>query len=279
MDLIDFNVDDIFLNKKQIRQNLIDKNQIFNNYLIQGSNIKIPEFVFSFEISKIDLNKLLKEHFKCSSFYCFLISNLSGKSHTITLSSNVLRGFIGTIDQLFLKILNTYQFELFAQMTAIGLKGFALSIMNLFKKEEKVSDQVIVNQNRKPRVFYGRFKFIQNYNTEQAVIYKSITNNYNFFDNNYFFINSITGGYYIFVFTTLSMFVFSKQFENLGNFDYFYIKEAFGKENLLVIKYNQMIDGITQYELDCKEKDITKKVAKMLNEEKEKYEDEILNLE
>ena len=40
-----------------------------------------------------------------------------------------------------------------------------------------------------------------------------------------------------------------------------------------------MIDGITYYELDCKEKDIAKKVAKMLNEEKEKYEDEILNLE
>ena len=98
-------------------------------------------------------------------------------------------------------------------------------------KIEKVSDKVIVNQNRKPRVFYGRFKFIQNYNTEQAVIYKSITNNYNFFNNNYFFINSITGVYYIFVFTTLSMFVFSKQFENLGNFDYFYIKEAIGIEN------------------------------------------------
>lgn len=279
IDLIDFNVDEIFLNKKQIRQNLIDQNQIFNNYLIQGSNIKIPELVFSFEISKIDLNKLLKEHFQCSSFYCFLISNLSGKSHTITLSNNVLKGFIGTIDQLFLKIMNTYQFELFAQMTAIGLKGFALSVVNWFKKEEKVSDKVIVNQNRKPRVFYGRFKFIQNYNTEQAVIYKSITNNYNFFDNNYFFINSITGVYYIFVFTTLSMFVFSKQFENLGNFDYFYIKEAIGRENKIVINYNQMIDGITHYELDCKEKDIAKKVAKMLNEEKEKYEDEILNLE
>ena len=75
------------------------------------------------------------------------------------------------------------------------------------------------------------------------------------------------------------MFVFSKQFENLGNFDYFYIKEAIGRENKIVINYNQMIDGITHYELDCKEKDIAKKVAKMLNEEKEKYEDEILNLE
>ena len=66
---------------------LIDQNQIFNNYLIQGNNINIPELVFSFEISKIDLNKLLKEHFQCSHYLsliiyiCDCISRFYGTSH------------------------------------------------------------------------------------------------------------------------------------------------------------------------------------------------------
>ena len=279
MDLLNFNVNNIFLPNTDSNA-LIGDNDIFNSYLIQATNVIIPKLNFTFEISKIDLNELLKEHFQCTSFLCFIISNLAGVNHEISLSYNNLKVFIGTLEEMIIKVLSTYQFEFYGKMSGIGLKGFVLSFVNLFKHDEKRSTRVIADQRRIPRVFYGRFKYIKNYNMDHAIILKS-TKNLRLFETNYFFTNAVLGKNYVFVFTTLSMFILNSYYANCGNIDYFYIESAEvdpDNSNRIIIKYNQTIDKTNGIDIDCKE-NIAKKVVDMLNEERAKYADEFLNLE
>lgn len=279
MDLLNFNVNNIFLPQAD-PNTLKDEHDIFNSYLIQATNVIIPKLNFNFEISKFDLEKLLKEHFQCTSFLCFIISNLAGTNHEISLSQNNLKVFIGTLEELIIKVLSTYQLEFYGKISGIGLKGFMLSFVNLFKQDEKRSNKVKAEQRRIPRVLYGRFKYIKNYNIDHAIIIKS-TKKLKLFETNYFFTNAILGKMYVFVFTTLSMFILNSYYGNLGNIDYFYIESAEVdplNSNKIIIKYNQTIDNRNRFEFDCKE-NIAKKVVDMLNEERVKYADEFLNLE
>ena len=115
---------------------------------------------------------------------------------------------------------------------------------------------------------------------DHAIILKS-TKNLRLFETNYFFTNAVLGKNYVFVFTTLSMFILNSYYANCGNIDYFYIESAEvdpDNSNRIIIKYNQTIDKTNGIDIDCKE-NIAKKVVDMLNEERAKYDDEFLNLE
>ena len=289
MDITYFNVHEIFNNQEKQKEKINnDKDKIYeqlleeydqSRILLNAKDFYFPELYMKFEITNKDLKKLLKERIDCSDFYIWLAKGLVGRKHTLRLEKSPEPYNNGGVGLFFKNIYYICKDKLEYQLTDIGLKGFVGQFKNIFTYDETAKDNVQKNRFRQPRAFYGKFKYFQVYNQVDAYLINNIFDKHKFLKNKYYPVNIISGPKTVYLFTTLSLFLaIQNSFDLLWNIDYYAIKRVETEKNILIVNYNQPIDGKDQCKIKCENEDIAKKVAKTLIEEAINNKDNILEL-
>ena len=171
MNLNNYNVDEIFLNKNDLlKENLIE-NYSKPKFLYNGENIHIPNLNIIYKLSDVDLSKLLKKKLQYSSFYVWIIRGLAGKKHSLNIEKSSIKKFIGNLSSLINKILDKYSENAVNQITKIAVKGIINNIKKYvtLKHKEKKSKNIEKDRIRLSRMFYGKYQFFKNYDKEDAL--------------------------------------------------------------------------------------------------------------
>ena len=131
-----------------------------------------------------------------------------------------------------------------------------------------------MKRKRIPRAFYGKFKYFKEFNQDSAYYYDKINSQFkNGF--NFIFDNLIKGNDTIYVFTDSCLMIMNINADLINEIYYFYIDKAYNQQNVINVKYNQVIDGNTNYLIKLENNAIADRVAQILNEETSKNRDNI----
>ena len=286
MNITNFNIHEIFFNKgisNEEKAKLLINEYDQSRILISAKDFYFPEINFKFEITKYSLKSLLKERIGCSQFYYWLAKGLVGRKHSLHLARSNIPFDNGGIGYFFSSIFFKFETQLENQLTEIGLKGFFGQIKNLKNifliDDNNAEKNVQNNRYRIPRIFYGKFKYFQVYNKDDAYMINGFYTKYSYFKNKYYPIRIVKGNKVFFLFTTLAMFcVISNNFTISWNLDYFMIKSASSDKNEVIVIYNQTIDSNDSCKFNCENNEIAKEVANSLNEETLNNKESILEL-
>ena len=277
LDLKDYNVDNIFLFEKK-------EDDVFEEYKKQltiytGKNLVIPPLNISFELSSININNLIQNYLKYSSFYSFVFKGLTGNKHNVNTNSSSIEHFVGNYQELLMIILNKYNFAINGEISNIAIKGFLFGLFKFITKDDsKIKTNDVPNRIRKPRALYGKYQYFKNYDKDDAEILEKLKQSYAVFKNNYYyFTRCLKGQKFIYIFTNLSLYVMNSNLQILNNIDYFVIKDIkVEKDNIIKVNYNQDIDKLNYSTINCENINIRNKLFNILKEQTNLYSDEIL---
>ncbi|MCQ2818541.1 MAG: hypothetical protein MJ252_14830, partial [archaeon] len=259
------------MKEAEANKNKKDLNVKYNNskILIQIDNFNIPSINIQFELSKLELERLLKERFSCSSIICYFAKNLAGNRMHMTLDGQNINYFIGSPEDIFFKCLNNLERSILDNLTSLGVKAVLLGFKNIFNVFDEGNRQW---QIREPRAFYGRFKSIKNFDMIHAKIYQQLKRSHLYLSS------LIKFSKYYFVFSTQSMMLYDINFRLTDNVDYFCIKNVIVDGTKLIIKYTEVIDGENKWICNCENEDQAKTIKEILDKEQIKNADDLNNL-
>ena len=270
---INFNVDKIFLRTNQdIRDIKIKKNMEKykkNQKLIcYGSEFKFPSINIDFELTEINLEKLLREKVGCTDILVWLGFGLVRQQQNIFLEKFTINEYFGDFSGLIIKMKNNYKSQMSSVVLNMGLKGFIGQIKQLFNKDKTDENSIDVQKNRirYPRIFYGKYKYIKNYNEEEAKIIDNFISKYQKDFKEIYCNDLLQNKNYIFYFSGLSLFVCTKDYELYYKIDYKNIDRIDNEEENLIIKYkkeNEEENPPTA--INCDKDYFAKKLVKLLN--------------
>ena len=150
----------------------------------------------------------------------------------------------------------------------MGLKGFIGQIRQLFVKERTDENSIEVQKNRirYPRAFYGKYNYIKNYNEEEAIIIDKFISMFQNAFKETFCNEIIQSKNYIFYFSGLSVFIFTKNYELYYKIEYKTIDKIYNEAENLIIKYkNDNDEDNPPSIINCDEVHIAKRIIKLLN--------------
>jgi hypothetical protein len=269
MNITTFNVHKIFLPEKEF----FDPTNTINEYskatiLINATELAYPELSIKFELSSIGADEFLKNRMGCSEFYVWIIKGLIGNKHHLDLDEQFLTYKNGGFIQYLKWFYNNYKQIIESQITSMGFKGFLGHFKNFLSFED--DDKSIEGQRlRSPRVFYGKFKYMKEYNKlEESLIKNTFNRNKNILIGQYYPIRVIAGKNEFFLFTTIALFnVNISNYQLNWDINYIFIKNTERNNNKVKVNYNQTIDSREFRLIVCENSDIAKSVAKCINEE------------
>ena len=280
MNLNNYNVDEIFLNKNDLlKENLIE-NYSKPKFVYNGENIDIHNLNIVYKLSDVDLSKLLKKKLQYSSFYVWIIRGLAGKKHSLNLEKSNIKKFVGNLSSLINKVLDKYSENAVSQINKIAVKG----IINNLKKyvtlkiKEKKSTNIEKDRNRESRMFYGKYQYFKNYNKDEALNAKNFKKCFsNYLKNDEYLLNIIREdkNYYIFTENNFIIFNINKNEEPVyiklyNNIDKIEKKD----ENHIIIFNKSKNNNSIPFSMALKDKKNCKNIYKIFNEILTKFNDE-----
>ena len=285
MNITNFNVHKIFLNKEENIQKKLIKKYNKGNLSLISKDILYPKLNIEFELSKIGLKEFLRERMGCSDFYIWIAKGLVNNKNNLELELPYLsfknEGIIQYLEWVYYQYKNILE----DKITDIGFQGIFGKVKNFFDKldifdeDDKEINYFQKKRKRMPRVFYGKFKYFKEYNKDDEISIANIYSKNSFLNNSYYPTNIIKCKSSFFLFTSLSMFfINSRNYEILWNIDYYSVKKAEANNLIVKVDYNQIIDSKTFCTFECENKDIAKEVAKSLNEESINNRENILDI-
>ena len=236
--------------------------------LLNSKDLYFPELNIKFEVTNIGLKDLLKNRIGCTEFYIWLAKGLVGRRHSLNLPYSKHPFKYGGIGQFFKNIYIIFERKIENEVTQMGLKGSVGKFKNLFTYDPTAENNVEIHRFREPRVFYGKFKYFQIYNKQDAYLVSNVYKKYTYLKDKYYPLRIIKSSKIFFLFTTLSMVCFQyTKFVIKWNIDYFMIKKAESDKEEITIFYNQTIENSNSYKFNCESIEVAQEVAQALNEE------------
>ena len=271
---INFNVDKVFLRtNKNYRDITIKKNieKYANNQgiICFGSNFNFPSINIDFELTEINLEKLLRDKVGCTDLLVWIGFGLVRQNQNIYLDRFTINNYFGSFSGLLVKMQNNYKSQMSKVILNIGLSGILGQIKQFFfsgNQTDENSTEVQKNRLRYPRAFYGKYHYIKNYNEEESKIIDKIND---LFKNDFkeLFCNDILQSKnYIFYFSGSSLFIFTKNYELYYKIDYINIEKVYNEEENLIIAYKK--DNGEENPpsiINCSEVHISKRMEKLFN--------------
>ena len=271
---INFNVDKVFLRtNKNYKDITIKKNieKYANNQglICFGSKFNFPSINIDFELTEINLEKLLRDKVGCTDLLVWIGFGLVRQNQNIYLDRFTINNFFGDFSGLLVKMQNNYKSQMSRVILNIGISGILGQIKQFFfngNQTDENSTQVQKNRLRYPRAFYGKYHYIKNYNEEEAKIIDKINN---LFQNDFkeLFCNDILQSKnYIFYFSGASLFIFTKNYELYYKIDYSNVEKVYYEEENLIITYKK--DNGEENPpsiINCSEVHISKRMEKLFN--------------
>lgn len=271
MNITNFNVHEIFETKKKNNDEmmtLLNDEYKESRILLNSKDLYFPELNIKFEVTNIGLKDLLKNRIGCTEFYIWLAKGLVGRRHSLNLPYSKHPFKYGGIGQFFKNIYIIFERKIENEVTQMGLKGLVGKFKNLFTYDPTAENNVEIHRFREPRVFYGKFKYFQIYNKQDAYLVSNVYKKYTYLKDKYYPLRIIKSSKIFFLFTTLSMVCFQyTKFVIKWNIDYFMIKKAESDKEEITIFYNQTIENSNSYKFNCESIEVAQEVAQALNEE------------
>lgn len=271
MNITNFNVHEIFTTKKKNNDEMItllNDEYKESRILLNSKDLYFPELNIKFEVTNIGLKELLKNRIGCTEFYIWLAKGLVGRRHSLNLPYSKHPFKYGGIGQFFKNIYFIFERKIENEVTQMGLKGLVGKFKNLFTYDPTAENNVEIHRFREPRVFYGKFKYFQIYNKQDAYLVNNVYKKYSYLKDKYYPLRIVKASKTFFLFTTLGMFCI--QYTNFvlkWNIDYFMIKKAESNNEEVTIIYNQTIENSNACKFNCESVEIAQEVAQALNEE------------
>ena len=270
---IDYNVDKIFLRtNRNIRDIKIkkykEKYQQNHKILFYGSELIFPPINIDYEITEVNLEKLLKEKIGLSDLIVWISFGLVRENRNIYLKKFKIDNYFGDFSGLILKMKNNYKSQMSSVILNLGMQGFIGQIKQFFVKDrtDENSTDVQKKRMRYPRAFYGKYNYIKNYSEEESkIIDKFVSIHQNNFKETY--CNDILQSKtYIFYFSGLSLFIFTKRYELYYKIDFNTVDKIYNEQENLIIKYKKENDEENPPSIiNCEEIHISKRLLKILN--------------
>ena len=274
MEIIDFNIDEIFLPKdRDIKINKQFENYLKENSIYFGNNFYFPKINLNFELNEVGLKDLLKTKLNTPQYLIWLGSGLVGKEHNINISNQKLDIYFGSMKNLIEKIILMYKEEASFEMNKIGIKGFIGQIEQFFTKSNKTDEKCTDVQRgriRHPRAFYGKYKYFKKYNMNDAKYLELIEDKFNLEKSGIYLSDFILDKNYSFCFTDYYLLILENDSLNKYNFiNYFFIDSAVSDKNKIIVYLNK--EGKNQHKVDnvtinCENEVIAQNISKLLNE-------------
>ena len=278
MNLKNFNVDEIFSSSKEKKElNVMDeyKKQLTIYY---GKNLSIPPLNISFELSSINIDKLLKNYLHYAQFYSWVFKGLTGKKHNVNTNGNSIDKFVGNLNELLIILLNKFQYGIMDEVNNIAIKGFFFGIIKIFTKDDSnTKNDDLPKRIRNPRALYGKYLYFKNFNKADSDILNQLKLIYPEFKNgSYHFTKLIKGNKIIFVFTNICLYVMDNKLHLYKSIDYFTIKDIqIESSTIIKVIFNQIIEKSHSCTITCENEYITGKLFSALKEQTKLYSDEI----
>ena len=270
---INFNVDKIFLRtNKNIRDIKIKKNiEKYKNHkklICFGSEFNFPSINIDYELTEINLEKLLREKVGCTDLLVWLGFGLVRQNQNIYLDKFTINNYFGDFAGLMKKMQDNYKSQMTSVILNMGFRGLIGQIKQLFVNDKTDENSIDVQKNRirYPRAFYGKYNYIKNYNEEEAKIIEKIIFTYQKDFKEIFCNNILQSRNYIFYFSGSSLFIFKKNYELHYKIDYKTIDNVYNNGDNLIIKYKTENDEESPSSIvKCDEIQIAKKIVKYFN--------------
>jgi hypothetical protein len=278
MNIINFNVDEIFLhNNEDYKTNKLKENYRKENSICYGTNISFPEIDINFNLTEIGLGQLLYEKANCSNLFIWLGYGLVGKEQHLFLDKPIINSHLGSLGNLIKKISIIYKEQLSSEITNIGLKGLWGQIQHLFiniDKTDKNCIEVQKNRDRPPRALYGKYKYFKPFNNDDAIYFDILKHKYHLEENGIYCCELIKGSNYLYLFTNLDLLIF-----NIGNYvnnakiKYSSIIKVKNEKNNIIIDLNEDKNSNDNKNIAicCENTSIAENVTKILSDKQTKY--------
>jgi hypothetical protein len=279
MEIINFNVDEIFLHKNNDykAEKLLEYYQKENS-IYYGTNFSFPEFDVNFELNESGLDDLLIKKGNYPQYLVWLGHGLVGSEQNIYLKPPKLNSYSGSLGNLIQKIIQLYKDSADSEINKIGFKGFLGQIGQFFSYKNKLDKYCIDVQKKRirfPRAFYDKYKYYKNYDEIDAIYFEKLENKFNLRKNPIYLTDIIIEKKYWFCFTNKYLIILLNENDlHSLNVDYSLVKEIkIVENNKLVVTYNEKgikekknMNHITLY---CENESNANKI-KILLEEKSK---------
>ena len=279
MNLKNFNIDEIFSSSKEkIELNVIEeyKKRLTIYY---SKNLSIPPLNISFELSSINIDKLLKNYLHYASFFSWVFKGLTGNKHNVNTKGNSIGKFVGNLNEFLMILINKFKNGIMNEVNKIAIKGFLFGIFKIFTGDDSNKKNNDLPKSIRPtRALYGKYLYFKNYNKNDADILIRLKLIFPDFKNgSYYFTKYIKGNNNIFVFTNFCLYVMDNKLNIFQNIDYFIIKDIeIQSPKVIKIIFNQMFEKSLSCTINCENEWITEKVFSALKEQTKLYSDEIL---
>ena len=273
MDLTYLKVNKIFLHHFEIDPKRLINKHMKGRLLINAPDLVYPKLDIEFELVEKGLKDLLKERIACSDFYIWVVKGLVGSVQELSLENSIMSYKNGTIVQYFIWLYYEYERKIENNLSELGFKGIFGQFKNflsfdLYNEDEK-NKNIQKKKFREIRPFYGKFRYFQEYDENDAILIKNtFLKNKNFMMNKYYPTKIIKGKKTFYLFTNIAMFhIDSSQYNLMWNIDYFFVKNVTYSERKIKVIYNQKIDNYESCSFMCENKEIAKEMAETLIEE------------
>ena len=271
MNIINFNVDDIFLhNNRDYKIKKLSENYRKENSICYGTNISFPEIDINFDVTEIGLGKLLYEKANCSDFFIWLGYGLVGKEQNLFLDKPIIYSYLGSLGNLIQKISIIYKEQLSSEITNIGLKGLWGQIQHLFiniDKTDKNCVEVQKNRIRRPRALYGKYKYFKPFDNDDAVYFDILKNKYHLEENGIYCCDLVKGSNYLYLFTNLDLIVFYiGDYKDIAKINYSSIIKVTKEKNNIIIFLNEG----KNISICCESVSLAENVSKILSDKQTK---------
>ena len=277
MNIINFNVDDIFLhnNKDKKIKKLLGKYKM-ENPICYGTNLSFPEININFDVTEIGLGQLLYEKANCSNFFIWLGYGLVGKEQNLFLDKVKIDSYLGSLGNLIQKISIIYNEQLSSEITNIGFKGLWGQIQHFFIKLDKTDKKCVdvqKNRTRHPRALYTKYKYFKSFNEDDAKYFDILKNKYHLEENGIYCCELVKGTNYLYLFTNLDLLIFNVgNYENIAKINYSAVIKLEIEKNNIIIFLNDKNDtnGKDNITICCENIPIAENVKKILSDKQTK---------
>ena len=275
MKIRNFNVDSVFLTPSYSMEETEEDAYKTDNILCYAHDFDLPPLKIDFEITSFGLDQLLKQKLGCSFFFVWLANGLCGRKTSINVTKGSIPDFVGKINGTIKSIFRHYKAKIIGEITSIGIKGFFGNFTKIFNilGTDKFSKNA-KKRIRHPRAFFDKYKYFKQFNEIDSIYFEKIESKYSFLMKKLYYKNIIKGIKKFYLFTDSCLLIFREEdLEIIEQIKYMKIKDTKEDKNIIIINFNQKIDGKISYKINCEDKIICHKINKILIDELDKITD------
>ena len=288
------------INLTQYQDKIKEYIELYNKkgLVFHGDNFQLPQLRLDFTLSKNGLEHLLTHKFGLSSIFIWAAKGLTEKKHHVNLEPYIIPLYIGDFKGIGKLIWQRYKVSIKSEIIGIGIKGVIGNIKKVGKKvknflqnaklgnilgvdqnnnnddnseeyiyRESLDDQ-LYNRKRPQRAFYGKFRYYKEFKEDDAYYFDLIPKKLQNTGMNFIFTNLVKDkSNNLFVFTNSLLIILSNNFEIYSTIYYYYIANAYWKNNTIYIQYNQIIDGGNSYQFNVESESLAQIICNILIEE------------